>query len=79
MYYWVGKKIKDTQINQELFVRVKNAAKISIGGGNHDGLSINSDLSSGSTNKCTTFDNQPLSNDINFDISVLEVISFKHH
>lgn len=33
VYNWVGKKVKETEANQEMFVRVKHAEKIAIGGG----------------------------------------------
>lgn len=42
----------------------------------HDGLSINYDLTSGTSNRCLTFDNEPLSSAINFEISCLEIIGF---
>jgi hypothetical protein len=42
------------------------------------GLWIDSDLSKGSSTKCLTFNNQPLTGtkETNFDIAVVEVFSF---
>jgi len=45
---------------------------------NHDGLAINANLTEGSTNRCDTFENQPLANSNRFDIAILEVISFEN-
>jgi len=45
----------------------------------YDGLAINANLTEGSTNRCDTFENQPLANPSKFDIAILEVISFENN
>lgn len=50
---------------------------ISIGSGSAIGLYIDENLSRGETNRCDTFDNQPLaSTSTYFDIALIEVIAF---
>jgi hypothetical protein len=76
LYRWIGtKKCKKTTSNQEFFIRV-DRNKIVIGGGSQDGLAINSNLTEGTTNRCDTFDNEPLCSMSNFQIDILEVIGF---
>lgn len=76
-YKWVGLKQQKTLYNQELFLRVdKN--KIVIGGGGFDGLAIYSNLLEGTTNRCDTFENEPLASTNMFQIETLEAIGFKN-
>ena len=46
---------------------------IAIGGGDKFGLFIYNDFVNGNTDKCTTFNNEPLSNSKEFKIECLEV------
>lgn len=77
VYKWIGtqKRAINIQPNQELFLRATKT-QLSIGGGNGDGILINSNLTSGYTSKCDTFENEPLSNTSDFQIAIIEVITF---
>lgn len=75
VYRWTGTRGK-TLSNQELFIRV-SPNKISIGGGGHDGLSIDKSLINGSTNRCDTFENEQLASEKDFEIAIVEVIGFE--
>lgn len=76
IHRWVGTRKANTQVNQEMFVRV-SPEKISIGGGNSIGLSINASLTNGSSGRCDTFENEPLAKTNDFEISNLEIIGFE--
>jgi TBC1 domain family member 24 len=75
-FKWIGTKGTKVDASQELFIRT-DPKKISIGGGGHDGLSIDSNLTTGSTGRCHTFDNDELCSKENFQIACLEMIGFK--
>lgn len=75
IHRWVGTRKPDTQVNQEMFVRV-SPERISIGGGNCIGLSINASLTNGSSGRCDTFENEPLAKGNDFEIANLEIIGF---
>lgn len=53
-----------------------NHKSIIIGGGQGLGLFLDDNLTNGKSEKCLTFDNQPLSPNIDFSCSVIEVIGF---
>jgi len=80
-YPWVGQQqqqVNDNrqhQVKRELFLFVSNE-KLIIGGGNGDGLCIDSSLCEGRTTHCETFNNDPLCSSPYFSISVLEMIAF---
>lgn len=82
-YEWIGRHIQasggETSINQELFLYADNKILIVGGSGGLDGngLQIDENLQFGSTNKCNTFLNDPLCETCNFEIAILEVLSFK--
>lgn len=77
IYRWVGAKKDKPQLDQDMFVRV-TGEKISIGGGGNEGLCINSNLTHGSTRYCDTFANEPLTQGIEFEIAILEIIGFEN-
>jgi hypothetical protein len=78
-YEWVGKKRHgNTSQNQEMF-QYADMDKLIIGGGsdNSFGLLINNDLIYGRTNVSDTFENKILGTETDFEIAILEVLSFK--
>lgn len=75
IFRWVGMRNQSTTSTQELFLRV-DLSKIVIGSGSYEGLTISSNLSDGYTNRCETFENDPLCSQQHFQIAVLEVIGF---
>lgn len=64
--------------SQQLFMAATNNSFTVGGGGPGMGLYVGENLSRGETNRCATFDNEPLtsSDDTYFDVSVVEVIAF---
>lgn len=76
---WIGKKNQgQTESHQELF-QYADSDRIVVGGsgpGAGVGLMISSDLTYGHTDRCDTFENEPLGNAKDFEIAVLEVFSF---
>lgn len=78
-YSWVGQQQENDnrqyQVKRELFLFV-NHEKLIIGGGNGDGLCIDSSLCEGRTGHCETFNNDPLCSSPYFSISDLEMLTF---
>ncbi|RNA36824.1 TBC1 domain family member 24-like isoform X2 [Brachionus plicatilis] len=78
-YEWVGKGSKgETSSAQEMFLYADND-KLVVGGGCEKavGLLVNSDLIYGRSGACETFDNRTLGTEADFEIAVLEVLTFK--
>lgn len=78
-YEWVGKGSKgETSSAQEMFLYA-DSDKLVVGGGCEKavGLLVNSDLIYGRSGACETFDNRTLGTEADFEIAVLEVLTFK--
>ncbi len=78
-YDWVGKSRDPSELShsQQLFQAATNNS-FTIGDGGSMGLYVGENLAQGETKRCATFENEPLtcSDEIDFDISVVEVIAF---
>lgn len=78
-YEWVGKNRDPSELSysQQMFMSATNNS-FTIGAGGGIGLYVGENLAGGETNRCETFDNEPLtsSGEPYFDISVVEVITF---
>ena len=63
--------------SQQLFMSATNNS-FTVGAGGNMGLYVGENLSRGETNRCSTFENEPLTCSANtyFDVSVVEVIAF---
>lgn len=78
-YEWVGINRDPSELSyaQQLFMSA-TANSFSVGSGGGVGFYVGENLSSGETNRCETFENEPLtcSKETYFDVSVVEVIAF---
>ncbi|CAG0890677.1 unnamed protein product [Cyprideis torosa] len=75
-YSWVGKtSSKGVAHSEELFMAA-DSHMITVGGGNGQGLWIDSEIRYGKTERCDTFGNEPLTAKKDFEVQVLEVYGF---
>ncbi|XP_069986001.1 GTPase-activating protein skywalker isoform X1 [Penaeus vannamei] len=81
-YQWVGiskqqqnSELSSVEHSSELFMHA-DSYMITIGGGNGQGIMLDQELRFGKTEKCNTFDNPPLTPDVDFEVKVIEVYSF---
>jgi len=73
---WVGlDKEEDEEAAPEMFLSGDNTM-FTIGGGGGTGIYIDENLRFGRTEKCATFNNEPLCGETDFTVSVLEVYGF---
>jgi TBC1 domain family member 24 len=63
----------------DYFLHIDRDRGISIGGGNGTGLHIDNEMNNGTTQKCDTFNNKPLTHDEreNFQLAAFEVYGFE--
>ncbi|CAM9097268.1 unnamed protein product [Lampetra planeri] len=72
----MGHKVHRWTGENSYFVK-GNTDSLQMGGGGHLGLWLDAELYRGSTTKCATFNNQPLSDQQDFTIHSLEVWTFE--
>ncbi|RWS13268.1 TBC1 domain family member 24-like protein [Dinothrombium tinctorium] len=80
-YPWVGGQeyghdTSNVPHSSQLFMAA-SSKMISVGAGNGIGLWLDENLTNGTSTRCDTFDNKPLSSSESFTISVVEVIGFE--
>ena len=77
-YEWVGEGSGRTRGNRssQLFMS-SNSKCLIIGSGGGSGLWLDEELTKGKSEVCMTFNNQPLSQETDFECAVIEVIGFE--